>query len=59
VVLPDLAQYLDLSKLLENFWRVRSLESPKKPKAIGTYRLRYSSLAFLPFGSRCSSIRRP
>ena len=39
VLLPDLAQFLDLSKLLENFWRVRSSESPKKPKAIGTYRL--------------------
>jgi hypothetical protein len=39
VLLPDLAQYLDLSKIFEVLWRVRSNESPKKPKAIGTHRL--------------------
>jgi hypothetical protein len=39
VLLPDPAQCFDLSNLLEDFWGVRSIELPKKPKAIGTHRL--------------------
>src|SRR5215207_30610 len=39
VLLPDLAQDLDLGKLFEALWRIRSFELLEKPHAIGAHRL--------------------